>query len=115
MQGGVIVSYFEWVKNHGRIRFGRLQRRDYERKTLKMIEAFEKMSGNEFPQEYLDDILSGPTEIDLVRSGLDDIMRDGYCAISERWHSDERITDLRAAAMSIAIERIADSYSSLGI
>lgn len=113
--GGVIVSYFEWVKNHGRIRFGRLQRRDYERKTLKMIEAFEKMSGNEFPQEYLDDILSGPTEIDLVRSGLDDIMRDGYCAISERWHSDERITDLRAAAMSIAIERIADSYSSLGI
>lgn len=113
--GGVVVSYFEWVKNHGRIRFGRLQRRDYERKTLKMIEAFEKMSGKTFPQEYLDDILSGPTEIDLVRSGLDDIMREGYSAISDRWHSDERIPDLRTAAMSIAIERIVDSYSSMGI
>ena len=113
--GGVIVSYFEWVKNHGRIRFGRLQRRDYERKTLKMIEAFEKMSGNQFPKEYLDDILSGPTEVDLVRSGLDDIMREGYCAISERWHSRADIPDLRTAAMAIAIERIVDSYSSLGI
>lgn len=113
--GGVIVSYFEWVKNHGRIRFGRLQRRDYERKTLKMIEAFEKMTDRAFPQEYLDDILSGPTEVDLVRSGLDDIMREGYCSISDRWHSDPDIPDLRTAAMCIAIERIADSYSSMGI
>lgn len=113
--GGVIVSYFEWVKNFGRIRFGRLQRRDYERKTLKMIEAFEQMSGKEFPKEHLQDILAGPTEVDLVRSGLDDIMREGYCAISERWHSDPNVPDLRTAAMAIAIERIADSYSSMGI
>ena len=113
--GGVIVSYFEWVKSHGRIRFGRLQRRDYEGKTLKMIEAFEQMTGKKFPQDHLDEILSGPTEVDLVRSGLDDIMREGYCAISERWHSSADIPDLRTAAMSIAIERIADSYSSMGI
>jgi len=113
--GGVIVSYFEWVKNHGRIRFGRLQRRDYEGKTLKMIEAFEEMTGKQFPKKHMDEILSGPTEVDLVRSGLDDIMREGYCAISERWHSDPDVPDLRTAAMSIAIERIADSYSSMGI
>ena len=113
--GGVIVSYFEWVKNHGRIRFGRLQRRDYERKTLKMIEMFESVLGKELPKEQMQEILSGSTEIDLVRSGLDDIMREGYCAISERWHSDANMTDLRTAAMSIAIERIADSYSSMGI
>jgi glutamate dehydrogenase (NAD(P)+) len=113
--GGVIVSYFEWVKNHGRIRFGRLQRRDYERKTLKMIEGFEEMTGKSFPKQHLDDIISGPTEVDLVRSGLDDMMREGYCAISKRWHSDSRVPDLRTAAMSIAIERIADAYKSLGI
>lgn len=113
--GGVIVSYFEWVKNHGRIRFGRMQRRDYERKTLKMIEAFEEMTGKEFPKDSLDDILAGSTEVDLVRSGLDDIMREGYCVISERWHTDSNVPDLRTAAMTIAIERIADSYSSMGI
>lgn len=113
--GGVIVSYFEWVKNHGRIRFGRLQRRDYERKTLKLIEAFEEMCGKKFPTEHLGDILTGATEIDLVRSGLDDIMREGYCAISDRWHAEPRMHDLRTAAMTIAIERIADAYSSLGI
>ena len=59
--------------------------------------------------------MDGPTELDLVRSGLDDVMREGYQAISHRWHSDERIPDLRTAAMMISLERIAASYESLGI
>ncbi|MEM7359544.1 MAG: Glu/Leu/Phe/Val dehydrogenase [Pseudomonadota bacterium] len=113
--GGVTVSYFEWVKNIGKIRFGRLQRRQEERKTKLMVEAIEGMIGKTFPAEILDDIISGPTEIDLVRSGLDDTMRQGYQVISEKWHSDERIPDLRTAAMMIALERMVDSYKSLGI
>ena len=113
--GGVTVSYFEWVKNLGHIRFGRLQRRQYERQTLRMISAIEGMLGKTFPQGSLEDILDGPTELDLVRSGLDDVMREGYQAISERWHSDDRIPDLRTAAMMISLERIAASYESLGI
>jgi len=113
--GGVIVSYFEWVKNLGHIRFGRLQRREHERQMKGLVTAIETMTGKTFPIELLDEIVEGPTEIDLVRSGLDDMMRDGYCAISERWHQDERIEDLRTAALMIAIERIADSYDSIGI
>ena len=35
--GGVTVSYFEWVKNIGHIRFGRLQRRNEEGKNLSLI------------------------------------------------------------------------------
>ncbi|MBT5031305.1 MAG: glutamate dehydrogenase, partial [Proteobacteria bacterium] len=61
------------------------------------------------------DIVEGPTEINLVRSGLDDIMREGYQTISERWHSDKCLPDLRTTAMMIAVERIAESYKSLGI
>jgi len=113
--GGVTVSYFEWVKNIGHIRFGRMQRRQHERQTLNMVAAIEEMVGAKFPQNCLDEIIEGPSEIDLVRSGLDDVMREGYQVMSKKWHSDKRIPDLRTAAMMIAIERIRDSYSSLGI
>lgn len=113
--GGVTVSYFEWVKNLGHIRFGRMQRRQHERQTLNMVAAIEQMVGEKFPEDRLEEIIEGPTELDLVRSGLEDVMREGYGVISAKWHSDERIPDLRIAAMMIAIERIQDSYQSLGI
>ncbi len=113
--GGVTVSYFEWVKNIGHIRFGRMQRRQHERQTNEMVAAIEEMVGAKFPQDRLEKIIAGPSELDLVRSGLDDVMREGYQVMSEKWHSDSRIPDLRTAAMMIAIERIQDSYSSLGI
>ena len=113
--GGVSVSYFEWVKNLSHIRFGRIQRREHEHQSLRMIEAIERMTGKTFPKELIRDIVDGPTEINLVRSGLDDIMRESYQTISERWHSDKRLPDLRTTAMMIAIERIAESYSSIGI
>ena len=113
--GGVTVSYFEWVKNIGKIRFGRLQRRQEERKTKLMVAAIEEMVGKPFPQDTLEEIVAGSTELDLVRSGLDDTMREGYRVISEKWHSDERIPDLRIAAMMISLERVVASYRSLGI
>ena len=92
-----------------------MQRRQHESQTLKMVEAIEEMVGAKFPQKHLEKIIEGPTELDLVRSGLDDVMREGYQVISTKWHSDERIPDLRTAAMMIALERIQDSYNSLGI
>lgn len=113
--GGVTVSYFEWVKNLGHIRFGRLQRRNHERRSLEMVYALEEMTGKSFPQHRLDSVVGGPTELDLVRSGLEDVMRAGYQVISQRWRGDERIPDLRTAAMMIALERVRESYTSLGI
>ena len=113
--GGVTVSYFEWIKNISHIRFGRLQRRQLEHKTRRMVEGIEQMTGKGFPQNILDDIAKGPSELDLVRSGLEDIMCQTYQEISKRWHSNDDIPDLRTAAMSIAIERIVKSYESIGI
>ena len=68
-----------------------------------------------FPDNLKASIMQGPTELSLVRSGLDDTMRTGYKAMSDRFHSDKRIKSLRMASMVIAIERIAESYVSLGI
>ena len=40
--GGVVVSYYEWVKNLSHIRFGRLQRRFDEQKMKDVIDVIEK-------------------------------------------------------------------------
>ena len=60
-------------------------------------------------------LVKGDSEIDLVRSGLEDTMRNSYKIISDVWNSDDKIADLRTAAMMVAIKRVAQSYTSLGI
>ena len=113
--GGVTVSYFEWIKNLSRIRLGRLQRRAQENQTSLMIEALEKMIGSKFPDEYKDLVMQGSEEIDLVRSGLEDTMRNTYNVISNVWNNNINANDLRTSAMMVAVKRIMDSYNSLGL
>ena len=113
--GGVTVSYFEWVKNLTHMRYGLMQRRETERRQTALIDGLEEMMDRDFPVDLKEIITNGATEIDLVRSGLEETMRNGYKKISRKWHADKRIRDLRTAAMVIAIKRIADSYYFLGI
>ncbi|MAJ15345.1 MAG: glutamate dehydrogenase [SAR116 cluster bacterium] len=113
--GGVTVSYFEWIKNLSRIRLGRLQRRAQENQTSLMIQALEKMTGSNFPEEYKDLVMQGSSEIDLVRSGLEDTMRNTYEVISEVWNKNPNAEDLRTAAMMVSVKRVMDSYKSLGL
>ncbi len=116
--GGVTVSYFEWVKNLSHIRFGRMQRRQEEARQELIIEALEKMTGKTFPDELRGGFISGADELTLVRSGLDDTMRGAYGTMRHVWHArrqDDKDFDLRTAAYIIAIERVAESYKSLGL
>ena len=113
--GGVTVSYFEWIKNLTHIRFGRIQRRQLENQFEALIAGVESMTGKPFPVAHRNAVLSGATEINLVRSGLEDTMRGAYSAISATWNETDNVPDLRAAAMMIAVDRVAQSYISIGI
>ena len=113
--GGVTVSYFEWIKNLSHIRFGRMQRRQLENQFEALITGIESMTGKPFPMAHRNTVLSGATEINLVRSGLEDTMRGAYSAISAAWNDTDNVPDLRTAAMMIAVDRIAHSYISIGI
>jgi glutamate dehydrogenase (NAD(P)+) len=113
--GGVTVSYFEWIKNLNHIRFGRMQRRQLENQFEALITGIESMTGKPFPVAQRNAVLSGATEINLVRSGLEDTMRGAYSAISAAWNDTGNVPDLRTAAMMIAVDRIAHSYISIGI
>ncbi len=112
--GGVTVSYFEWIKNLSHIRFGRMQKRYDEGKSEKLIQAIEG-TGHKVPQALKEQICRGSEEIDLVRSGLDDTMRQAWQDIRERFWTNDSIHSYRIAAMSIAIEKIHNSYRTMGV
>lgn len=113
--GGVIVSYFEWIRNLSHIRFGRMQRRHEEMRGDRYAEALEALTGKEIPPSLRERIRRGADEMDLVRSGLDDSMRSALEEIIQvRW-SNPKVRDYRTAAFVIAIEKIARCYLDLGI
>ena len=113
--GGVIVSYFEWVKNLSKMCYGLMQERDQEKRQSNLVAALEQMTSNSFPTEMKDEFIKGASEIDLVRSGLEEKMKEGYYAIHETFHSDRKIKSFRMAAMVIAVKKVAEAYKYLGI
>ena len=113
--GGVTVSYFEWIKNLSHVRFGRVAKRFEEASHNRMVSAIEKATGRLFSDEERRRIARGPSEIDLVNSGLEETMIDAYQQIRELARRDSRITDLRTAAFLSALNKVATSYLELGI
>ncbi|WP_050816453.1 Glu/Leu/Phe/Val family dehydrogenase [Agrobacterium tumefaciens] len=113
--GGVVVSYFEWVKNITHIPFGLMERRRRERRNLQLTHALEAMTERPFPTDIRDDFLEGGAEIDLVRSGLEDVMRSAYDKMAELKRSSSKMKTFRTAAYVIAIRKIADAYQAIGI
>jgi glutamate dehydrogenase (NAD(P)+) len=113
--GGVVVSYFEWVRNIGHIRFGRMERRAEELRGRHIIRALEEATGRKMPDWVLKELSRGSDELDLVRSGLDDSMRLAFQQIREVKAKREKVKDYRTAAYVIAIEKIARSYIDIGV
>ena len=118
--GGVTVSYFEWVKNLGHIRFGRLERRAEEARHQLLVDELERLSedtgtGYTLAPDFKARYLRGAGELELVRSGLDDTMRGAYQSMREVWHLRDDVDDLRTAAFLVSIGRVANSYHSKGI
>ena len=111
--GGVTVSYFEWLKNLSHVKFGRMDRRFAEAQSQKIIELMEGTLGKKLDKLAKDQLLEGPNEINLVRSGLDDTMRESYNEIYEQHQSNPKIDDRRTAAYALAIKKIADIYDSM--
>ncbi|WP_038042878.1 Glu/Leu/Phe/Val family dehydrogenase [Thioalkalivibrio sulfidiphilus] len=111
--GGVVVSYFEWIRNLSHIRLGRLQRRFDEVRGQHMVSALELMTGEQVPEWMHEALVRGAHETDLVRSGLDDTMRTAFQEIQEARQNSK--FDYRTAAYRIAIQKIARANLDLGV
>jgi glutamate dehydrogenase (NAD(P)+) len=113
--GGVTVSYFEWVKNLGHVRFGRMQKRFEQGAYGRLLEAVEGVTGRRFTSEEIERVTHGASEEDLVNSGLEETMIGAYHPIREMWKQQGGKADLRTAALIVAINKVATSYEQLGI
>ena len=111
--GGVTVSYFEWLRNLQHVRFGRMSRRFEQNTQEKLMHAIERSTGKRLDESVRAEIIHGADETDLVNSGLEDTMIAAYHEIREvsRAHS----CDLRTAAFIDAINKVAVSYTAMGI
>jgi len=114
--GGVIVSYFEWLKNLSHVRFGRMQKRHEEETLRKLLRAIEDKTGQRFTEAESQALADGADEEDLVASGLAESMIVAYRQLAEvhRRIDDPGVT-LRTAAMVSAIDKVAQSYVDMGI
>jgi glutamate dehydrogenase (NAD(P)+) len=113
--GGVTVSYFEWVKNLGHVRFGRMQKRFEEGAYTRLLQAVENKTERRFTPDEIQQVTQGASEEDLVSSGLEETMIGAYHPIREKWKRHGGKVDLRTAAMIVAIDKVALSYEQLGI
>src|SRR5262245_18204102 len=72
--GGVVVSYFEWLKNLSHVRLGRLEKRAEEQAYNRLLRAIEQKTGSKFTEAEVREAAHGADEEDLVNSGLEETM-----------------------------------------
>ena len=111
--GGVVVSYFEWLKNLSHVRFWRLERRYQAHAENRLLSALESATGKTLSDEEKAQIVQPVDELTVVNSGLEETMIDAYHQIRARRTGE--VTDLRTAAFLLAIDRVAQSYIDLGV
>lgn len=113
--GGVTVSYFEWLKNLSHVRYGRLEKRFTENVNRNIMVEMEDLTGKKASKESRKLIEHGPSEIDLVHSGLEETMIEATREIMDLWNANPSIPDMRTAAYVVAINKVGTAYAELGI
>ena len=113
--GGVTVSYFEWLKNLSHVRYGRMEKRFNENMNMHIIGQIEELTGKHVSEVEKKVIVHGADEQELVHSGLEETMITATREIMEIWLANPAIPDMRTAAYVNAINKVATSYSELGI
>ena len=113
--GGVIVSYFEWLKNLSHVKYGRLERRYQAATDLRILKAVESATGKELSAEDRTSIVRPVDELTVVNSGLEETMINAYHQLQETANRVDGVGDLRTAGYYLAIDRVALSYADLGV
>ena len=110
--GGVVVSYFEWVKNISHIRFGRVEKRFQEQKILDLVNLLDERTKTKTDPELISKIMHGADEEDLTFSGLEDAMRNAF---NEILYIKKKIKkSFRESAYYLSLQKIRKFYTKDG-
>lgn len=110
--GGVTVSYFEWLKNLQHVRFGRMTKKWEERGKNIILETFAKQGTRMDPKDVAA-FKAGPSERDIVYSGLEDTMA---IAVSETIATAAKYgISYRLAGFVNAVKKIEITYRDAGL
>jgi glutamate dehydrogenase (NAD(P)+) len=112
--GGVVVSYFEWIKNLSHVSFERMTRRYQQISNHRLLDVITRLTGKTLPPADAALLLQAPNEIDFVRTALENTMANSYEKIREPWRR-RGLPDIRTSAYLTAIESVASSYALDGI
>ena len=110
--GGVVVSYFEWVKDISHIRFGRVEKRFQEQKILDIIDLIDKKTNTKTDFDTIKKIIHGADEEDLAFSGLEDSMRNAFIEIYNAKRQIKR--SFRDSAYYVSLKKIRNFYTVEG-
>jgi glutamate dehydrogenase (NAD(P)+) len=91
-----------------------MQRRLDEYRAEATLRAMEELTGKRVPDGLKAEILHGSDELSMVRSGLDDTMREGYNEIKDAMKRDN-IDDWRTAALMVSLRKIAYTHERMGM
>jgi glutamate dehydrogenase (NAD(P)+) len=112
--GGVVVSYFEWLKNISHVRFGRMGRRFEQQTSERLLRAVADAGHlSALSDDEIKRLSTGSDELALVNSGLEDTMINAYAELRQLQRRYD--TDLRTAAFICALAKIQRSYEELGL
>jgi len=112
--GGVVVSYFEWIKNLSHVSFERMTRRYQQASNEKLVRILEKLAGRAPDADDVALLCEAPNEIDFVRTALENTLSIACDRVRET-RNRQSLPDLRTAAYAMAIQRVGDAYLEAGI
>jgi glutamate dehydrogenase (NAD(P)+) len=112
--GGVVVSYFEWIKNLSHVSFERMTRRYQQIANNRLVNVIMRLTGKTLPPEEAALLLQAPNEIDFVRTALENTMAISFEKIRAPW-KQKGLPDLRTSAYLMSIESVAHAYALDGI
>lgn len=92
-----------------------MERRRGEQRGEFIASTLEETTGKSISIDKQRALIEGGSEIDLVRSGLEDIMKSAWNRISVEMKDQTEVKDIRTAAYVASIRRIAHAYEAIGI